>query len=99
MAGGGGDQRRTLQDFVTLGVQGIASSIACPIVDANKFKLKPAHISMVQQSQFGGMPLKDPNLHLLVFLEVCATLNLNGVSIDAIHLCLFPFSLRDNANA
>jgi len=50
MAGGGGDQRRTLQDFVTPGVQGITSSLAHPNVDANNFKLKLALISMVQQS-------------------------------------------------
>ena len=54
MAGGDGNQRRTLMDFVTPGVQDIASSIACINVDANNFELKPALISMVQQSQFGG---------------------------------------------
>jgi len=57
-----GEERRTLRDFITLGVQGIASSIAQPAVDANNFKLKPALISMVQQSQFGRTPLEDPNL-------------------------------------
>jgi len=97
MAGGGGDQRRTLQDFVTPAVQGIASSIARPIVNANNFEPKPALISTVQQSQFGGTPLEDPNLHLSVFLEVCDTLKLNGISTDAICLRLFPFSLRDKA--
>ena len=65
-----GEERRTLRDFVTPGVQGIASSIAQLTVDAKNFKLKPALISMVQQSQFDGTPLKDPNLHLSVFLEV-----------------------------
>jgi len=30
MAGGGGGQKRTLRDFVTAGVQGIASSITHP---------------------------------------------------------------------
>ena len=90
MEGEGGDQRRTLRDFVTPRVQGIASSIGCPIVDANNFELKPALISMVQQSQFGGTPLEDLNLHLLIFLEVCDTLKLNGVSTDAIRLRLFP---------
>jgi len=44
----GGEERRSLQDFITPGVQAIASSIARPIVDANNFKLKPALISMVQ---------------------------------------------------
>ena len=64
MVGEEGEQRRTLRDFVTPRVQGIASSIAHPIVDANNFKLKLALISMVQQSQFGEMPLEDPNLHV-----------------------------------
>ena len=54
MAEGGGDQRRTLQDFVTPRVQGIASSITRLAVDANNFELKSVLISMVQQSQFGG---------------------------------------------
>jgi len=48
MAGGGGDQRRTLRDFITPEVQGIASSIGRPTIDANNFELKPALISMVQ---------------------------------------------------
>jgi len=52
---------------------------------------------MVQQSQFEGTPLGDLNLHLLVFLEVCGTLKLNGVSTNAIYLCLFSFSFRDKA--
>jgi len=94
-----GEERRTLHDFVTPGVQGIASSIARPVVDAYNFELKPSLISMVQQSQFDRTPLEDPNLHLSVFLEVYDTLKLNRVSSDAIHLRLFPFSLRDKARA
>jgi len=95
IAGGGGDQRRTLRDFVTPEVQRIASSIDHPTLDANNFELKLTLILMVQQSQFEGTPLEDPNLHFSVFLEVCDTLKLNGVSTDAIRLHLFPFSLRD----
>ena len=99
MAGGGGDQRRTLRDFVVPRVQGIASSIAPPHVDANNFELQPALISMLQQYQFRGAPLEDPNLHLLIFFEVCETLKLSGVSTDAIRLRLFRFSLRYKARA
>jgi len=54
---------------------------------------------MVQQSQFVGSPMEDPNLHLSIFLKVCDTLKLNVVSIDAIRLLLFPFSLKDKARA
>jgi len=99
MAGGGGDQRRMLRDFVIPGVQGIASSIARPNVDANNCELKSALISIVQQSQFGGTPLEYPNLHISVFLEVCDTLKLNRVSTNAIRLRSFPFLLRDKARA
>jgi len=97
MVGGGGDQKRTLRDFVTLGVQGIARSISYPSINVNNSEFKPTFISMVQQSQFGGTPLEDLNLHLSIFLGVCDTLNLNGVSTDAIRLRLFPFSLSDKA--
>jgi len=67
MAGGEGDQRRTLRDFVIPGVQGIAPSIVRPTVDSNNFELRLPLISTVQQSQFGGMPFESPNLHLSVF--------------------------------
>jgi len=53
---------------------------------AHNFELKPALISMVQQVQFGGTSIKDPNLHVHVLLEVCATLKFNGISTDAIRL-------------
>ena len=66
-----------------------------PTIDANNFKLKPTLILMVRQSQFRRTPSEDPNLHLSIYLEVCDTLKLNGVSTDVIHLRLFPFSLRD----
>ena len=63
----------------------------------NNFELKPALISMVQQSQFGNTPMEDPNLHLTMFLEVCDTLKFNGTSTNAIHLRLFRFCLRVKA--
>jgi len=54
---------------------------------------------MVQQSQFDYSPMKDPNLPLSMFLEVCDTLKINRASADAIHLRLLPFSLRDKVRA
>ena len=95
----GEPERRTLQDFITSGVQGITSSIGRATLEVNNFELRLALVSMVQQMSFGGSPIEDPNLHLPIFLEVCDTLKLNRVSTDAICLCLFLFSLKEKAPA
>ena len=50
---------------------------------------------MVQQHQFTGHPIEDPNEHLGRFLRMANTVKLNGVNPDIIMLQLFPFSLRD----
>jgi len=63
MADGEEAQRRTLRDFVTLGVHGQTPSIIVPLVVANNSELKATLISMVQQSQFSDSPIEDPNLH------------------------------------
>ena len=41
---------------------------------------------MIQQDQFGGNSMKDPNSHLANFSVICDTINLNGVGDDAIKL-------------
>jgi len=69
-----------LQDFITLSLHSITSSIAWPTVEAHNFKLKLALMSMVQQAQFGGTAMEDLNLHPLVILEMCDTLKVNRVS-------------------
>ena len=89
--------RRALRDFALPSAQGSQTSITRPTVNANNFEIKPSLIQMVQQSQFGGNALDDPNAHLATFLEICDTIKLNGVGDDAIRLRLFPFSLRDKA--
>ena len=68
-----------------------------PPIEANKFELKLALITMVQQHQFTGHPSEDPNEHLGRFMRMADTMKLNGVRPDVIKLQLFPFSLRDVA--
>ena len=50
---------------------------------------------MIQQNQFGGNSIEDPNAHLANFSEICDTIKFNGVSNDAIKFWLHPFSFRD----
>ena len=66
-------------------------------MNVNNFEIKHDLIQIVQQAQFAGENLEDPNENLANFLEICDTIKINGVSEDAIWLRLFPFSLRDKA--
>ncbi|CAH9075771.1 unnamed protein product [Cuscuta europaea] len=72
-------------------------NIFYPGVDAANFEIKPALISLVSANKFGGSKNEDLTSHMKQFLRVLPTLKLNGASVDAIRLRLFPFSLRDEA--
>jgi hypothetical protein len=50
---------------------------------------------MVQHSPFTGK--EDPNLHLQVFIQLCQTFNMDGVTQDQMKARLFPFSLLGKA--
>ena len=60
-----------------------------PPIEANNFELKPALIIMVQQNQFIGHLIADPNEHLGRFLRMANTVKMNGVNPDVIKLQLF----------
>ena len=92
-------QMRTFRDYVTPGVHDLTRSTTRPPMSTNNFKLKLKLICTAQQSQFSDTPMEDANLHLLVFLEMCNTLKINGGYSDVIFLRLLPFFLRDKARA
>ena len=85
----------TMEDFWRPIIQEEYSTIRQPTVDANNFELNSDLITMVQQNQFIGHPIEDPNEHLGRFLKMENTVKLNGVRPEVIKLHLFPFSLRD----
>ena len=57
------------------------------------FELKTGLIMMVQADPFYGLPSEDTNTHLQHFLELCDTVIMEGVALETIKQCLFPFSL------
>uniref|UniRef100_A0A803QBJ1 Uncharacterized protein n=1 Tax=Cannabis sativa TaxID=3483 RepID=A0A803QBJ1_CANSA len=92
-------QPRVVRDYCLPMVYENVTGIFNPVIAANNFELKSSLINMVQQNQFGGLATEYPNIHLAIFLEVCATVKMNGVTDDAIRLQLFSFSLRDRARS
>jgi hypothetical protein len=59
------------------------------------FEIKTSTLRMVQHSPFTVK--EDPNLHLQAFIQLCQTLNMNGVTQDQMRARLFPFSLLEKA--
>jgi hypothetical protein len=55
------------------------------------FEIKTSMMRMVQHSPFTDK--EDPNLHLQVFVQLCQTFNLDGVTQDQMRARLFLFSL------
>ncbi|KAA3467055.1 protein FAR1-RELATED SEQUENCE 5-like [Gossypium australe] len=54
---------------------------------------------MVYIIYFSGLPTKDPQLDLRLFLEVCDSFRQQGDPEDALRLKLFPYSLQDRVRA
>ena len=91
---------RPLHEFIRPCLNEAQSSIRRPPMQANNLEIKHVFIQMIQNSlQFSGLSSKNPNDHLIQFLELCDTFKHNGASEDAIRLRLFPFSLRDRVRA
>jgi len=91
--------RWTLLDYSMPNTDNYQGSIVRLPVQANNFEIKPAFLQVIQQNQFRGAVSEYPNSHLENFLAIIDTLKINGVSDDAIHLRLFPFSLRAKAKS
>jgi hypothetical protein len=81
---------RTTREFSSPSNTNVPTGPTTTVGDGN-FELKPALINMVQANPFSGKPNEDANAHLKLFLEVCKTFTIRGLTDDAICLRLFPF--------
>src|ERR1043165_1693638 len=64
-----GDQPRPLKSYVIPSQEEPHNNIVAPAIEANNFELKPSLLSVIQQNQFSGGSMDDPNLHLSMFLQ------------------------------
>ncbi|GJS89349.1 hypothetical protein Tco_0771985 [Tanacetum coccineum] len=95
-----GDTNRicTLGDYSKLSHEGYRNTIELPVRN-NVVPLRSDTIRLVQNGcSFHGLWSEDPNQHLKDFLKLVDSLDLDGASRERTRLCLFPFSLRDQAS-
>jgi len=87
---------KTLRDYSTPVVANVPTRPAVNMGNGS-FEICTGLISMVQASQFCGLPSEDANTHLQNFLELCNAVVIKDVAQNSIRLHLFPFSLAGKA--
>ncbi|GKC77655.1 hypothetical protein Tco_1128429 [Tanacetum coccineum] len=89
---------RTLGDYSKPSHEGYRNTIELPEGN-NVVPLRSDTIRLVQnQCSFHELWSEDPNQHLKYFLKLVDSLDLNGDNRERTRLCLFQFSLRDQAS-
>ncbi|KAK8600811.1 hypothetical protein V6N12_050659 [Hibiscus sabdariffa] len=89
---------RTVRDYLAEDLDGLNLVVTIPEFEAEHFELKPVMFNMLNTlGQFGGSPTENARQHLKLFLEICNSFKIHGVSNDVLKLKLFPYSLRDKA--
>ncbi|GJU64115.1 MAK10-like protein [Tanacetum coccineum] len=89
---------RTLGDYSKPSHEGYRNTIELPAGN-NVVPLRSDTIRLVQNGcSFHGLRSEDPNQHLKDFLKLVDSLDLDGENRERTRLCLFQFSLRDQAS-
>ncbi|GJY57575.1 zinc finger, CCHC-type containing protein [Tanacetum coccineum] len=89
---------RTLRDYSKPSHEGYRNTIELPIGN-NIVPLRSDTIRLVQNGcSFHGLRSEDPNQHLKDFLKLVDSLDLDGENRERRRLCLFQFSLHDQAS-
>jgi retrotransposon gag protein len=70
-----------------------------PDFGIENFILKPHLIQMIERNQFRGHPNEIPHDHIADFIERCDTITTKDLSMEAVRMRLFPFSLKDKAKS
>nr|GEW37030.1 reverse transcriptase domain-containing protein [Tanacetum cinerariifolium] len=95
-----GPAPRSMEELCQPPINRQGGPIAPIPIQATDFRLRHHMIQQVQNScQFHGLPGDDANRHIDKILEITQYMKQNGVSDDALHLSLFPYSLTYHATA
>nr|GFD32646.1 reverse transcriptase domain-containing protein [Tanacetum cinerariifolium] len=90
----------TMEELYQPSLNGWGGPIASIAIQETNYGLKNDMIQQVQNScQFHGLLGDDANKHLDKFLHVTRGIKVNGVTDDALHLYLFPYSLTHHSTA
>ena len=88
------DRDKAMNEYAIPKFERLNPSIIKPNIQVNQFELKPLMFQMLQiVGQFSELPLEDPHLNLILFIEVVDSFKFNGVTKKAFRLRLFPYSL------
>nr|GFB13148.1 zinc finger, CCHC-type [Tanacetum cinerariifolium] len=89
---------RTLGDYSRPSHEGYRNTIELPEGN-NVVPIRSNTIQLVQnECSFHGLRSQDPNQHLDDFLKLMDSLDIDGKNRERTRLCLFQFSLRDQAS-
>ncbi|GJU97110.1 zinc finger, CCHC-type containing protein [Tanacetum coccineum] len=89
---------RTLGDYSKPSHKGCRNTIELPVGN-NVVPIRSDTIRLVQNGcSFYKLRSEDPNQHLKDFLKLVDSLELDGENRERTRLCLFQFSLRDQAS-
>nr|GEU36424.1 zinc finger, CCHC-type [Tanacetum cinerariifolium] len=87
----------TLGDYSKPSHEGYMNTIELPVGN-NVVPLRSDNIRFVPNGcSFHGLQSEDPNQHLKDLLKLVDSLDLDGENRERTRLCLFQFSLRDQA--
>nr|GEU49158.1 reverse transcriptase domain-containing protein [Tanacetum cinerariifolium] len=95
-----GQAPRTMKELCQPSINGRGGPIAPIPIQATDFGLRHHMIQQGQNTcQFHELPGDDANRHIDKFLKITQDMKQNGVSDEALHLSLFPYSLTHHAIA
>ncbi|KAL2934594.1 3-isopropylmalate dehydratase large subunit [Bienertia sinuspersici] len=83
--------QRLLKDYGHPEAFELRSGFALPTTTANNFEFSSHLIRIIKDSQLWGSPTECPFSHLDNFLELCAMVKHNGVTLEFIKMHMFHF--------